>query len=256
MDKLPCPELCYPKEVVPLLSAGFDSWQMFSKVTQTGPTCPWKPQQDLQKQILQRARAGHGRSGDTEENTWPVQHLTCKDRATPAPVPAFLSSHRRQAAFQPAGEKAGEAERGNESQEGEESICNETFIDVQVSALKENQLLPLAGLPAAAQPQPSLAHKRSDQHQPQSLCGEQDRTRTGLGLEMCPSTVLLATDVPCHWDAQRMSLVTAFSIGTEEEGTVSTDAAQDPNLPCRTQSLCYSEDPQLSLHPNISGWGR
>lgn len=71
------------------------------------------------------------------------------------PVPAFLISHRRQAAFQPAGEKAGEAERGNESLEGEESICNETFIDVQVSVLKENQLLPLAGLPAAAQPQPS-----------------------------------------------------------------------------------------------------
>lgn len=204
----------------------------------------------MYRNIPQRARAGHGRSGHTEENTWPVQHLTCKDRATAAPVPAFLSSHRRQAAFQPAGEKSGEAERGNESQEGEENICNETFIDVQVSVLKENQLLPLAGLPAAAQPQPSLADKRSDQQQPQSLCGEQDRTRTGLGLEMCPSTVVLATDVPCHWAAQRVSLVTcaAFSIGT-----VSTDAPEDPSLPCRTESHCYSEDPQLSLHPNIPG---
>lgn len=73
----------------------------------------------------------------------------------PAPVPTFLSFHQRQAAFQPVGQKAGEAKRGNESQEAEESICNETFIDVQVSVLKECELLSLARLPAAAQPQPS-----------------------------------------------------------------------------------------------------
>lgn len=156
MNKLPCSELCYPKEVAPLLSAGFNSWQIFSKVTQTGPTCPWEPQQDLQKQTPQRAEQDM-EGQDTLKKIHGLSSTSPARTELHQPVPAFLSSHRRQAAFQPAGEKAGQAERGNESQEDEESICNETFIDVQVSVLKENQLLPLAGLPAAAQPQPSTS---------------------------------------------------------------------------------------------------